>query len=52
VSLIPANTLPSEMSVVMWNKNIIVRSNIKQPSPGRYSTKSVLHTPSHSNGIQ
>jgi hypothetical protein len=36
----------------MGNKNIIVRSHIKQPSPGRYTTKSVLHTPSHFNGIQ
>ena len=36
----------------MGNKNIIVRSNIKQPSPKRYPTEFVLRTQSYFNGIQ
>lgn len=39
-------------SIIMGNKNIVARSNIKQPSPRKTPTKTVFTTQSHSNGIQ
>jgi len=46
-ALIPPSTPPRER-----NKDIVVRSNIKQPSLGRYPIKFVFTTPSQSEGIQ
>jgi hypothetical protein len=51
-ALIPPSTPPRERSVIMGNKDIVVRSNIKQPSLGRYPIKFVFTTPSQSEGIQ
>jgi hypothetical protein len=36
----------------MGNKDIVVRSNIKQLSLGKYPTKLVFATPSQSKGVQ
>jgi hypothetical protein len=41
-----------QRSIIMGNKNIVARSNIKQPSPRKNPTKTVFTTQSHSNGIQ
>jgi hypothetical protein len=46
------NTFPRVRVDIMGNKNLVVRSNIQQPSLGRNSTEFVLIAPSHSNGIQ
>jgi hypothetical protein len=52
MSLILPNIPPRKKSVVMGNKNIVVRSDIKQPSLGRYPIKFVFTTLSQFDGIQ